>query len=431
MTTDRPAAWASDPVLDGLAVYRVGGAVRDEQLGLAANEHDFVVVGATPDTMIERNFRPVGQDFPVFLHPHNHAEFALARTERKSAPGYRGFVFHAGPDVTLELDLMRRDLTINAIAEDRDGQLIDPCGGLEDLHARCLRHVSPAFCEDPVRLLRLARFATRFRDFQIAEDTHTLCAELVESGEVDALVPERVWQEMERALAEPVPDRFFRVLRSTGALQRIMPEFDALFEQPPLNARSGGQNRGEYALQLLNEAASMGASGPVRYACLVRELSVDPPLVSTTGPVEKPVDQASCGLIEPLSNRLRLPKYNHQLAMLLCRFGAAAQCALRLESAEVVDLIQALDGWRRADRFEELLLACSADVRVRASLEASPDSTPTGMPDLEFLAQSRAATQRVDVSAWTEAGQRGPALAQRIRQYRIECVESLRASFED
>ena len=255
-----------------MKIYQVGGAVRDRLLGRPVSDRDWVVVGATPQAMLDRGFQPVGKDFPVFLHPDSHEEYALARTERKTAPGYHGFSVHAAPDVTLEQDLSRRDLTINAMAEGPDGEIIDPCGGQRDLAARCLRHVSPAFAEDPVRILRLARFAARFTDFTVAPETLALMRRMVEAGEVDALVAERVWQEVSRGLMEARPSRMFEVLRDCGALARLAPELDRLFGVPQPPQHHPEIDTGVHVLMVLDQSAAAAAPLAVRYACLCHDL---------------------------------------------------------------------------------------------------------------------------------------------------------------
>ena len=425
--TTRPD-WADDRRLDGLTVYRVGGAIRDELLGLEAREHDFVVIGTTPDELHRRGFRPVGRDFPVFLHPENNTEFSLARTERKSAPGYRGFQFHTGPDVTLEQDLLRRDLTVNAIAEDRDGRLIDPFSGIADLNARVLRHISPAFNEDPVRLLRLARFATRFADFSIADETLILCSQLVESGEVDALVPERVWQEMARAMMCPRPARFFRILRQTGALVRILPELDALFGVPQNPNYHPEVDTGEHVMQVLNQSARLNAPLETRYACLLHDLgkALTP---ETEWPAHRGHEQAGLAGVHAVSERLRVPKACKELALLVCEHHLNAHRALELRAATVVKLIQQLDGWRRADRFEQFLLACKADQLGRQAVRSARAPEPS-FPALDFLRRARERTQQVQTEALTKQGLDGPALAEAIRRHRIEQIRSLRRELE-
>jgi tRNA nucleotidyltransferase (CCA-adding enzyme) len=311
-------------------IYRVGGAVRDELLGLPVKDHDYVVVGATPEEMIRQGYKPVGRDFPVFLHPRTHEEYALARTERKTARGYHGFEFRAAPDVTLEQDLARRDLTINAIARDAEGRVIDPHRGAEDLKSGVLRHVSPAFAEDPVRILRVARFAARL-GFGVAPETMQLMREMARNGEADALVPERVWQEIARGLMEARPSRMFDVLRESGALARVVPELDALWDDPDV-ARA--------AMGALDEAARSGAALPARFATLARWL--DPMAV------------------EFICHRLKAPADCRDLALLASRHANTVLDASELDAESLLDLFDTVDAWRRPERFAELMAAAFA-----------------------------------------------------------------------
>ena len=315
-----------------MQAYVVGGAVRDELLGLPVQDHDWVVVGATPEDMIAKGFRPVGKDFPVFLHPDTHEEYALARTERKTAPGYHGFVFHTAPDVKLEDDLIRRDLTINAMARAGDGTIVDPYGGLQDLKDRVFRHVSPAFAEDPVRILRLARFAARFPAFTVADTTLALMRSMVEAGEVDALVPERVWQELSRGLMEQKPSRMLAVLRDCGALARILPELDARW--------------GAGMLRVIDHAAAQGYDLPVRFSVLMLDVGPDGPIVD-------------------LSKRLRVPTECRDLAVMTAREHGNVGRALELEPDSIVTLFERSDAFRKPDRFAQMLLASECDARGR------------------------------------------------------------------
>jgi len=342
-------------------IYEVGGAVRDELLGLPVEDRDYVVVGATPEQMIDLGFKPVGRDFPVFLHPDTHEEHALARTERKTARGYHGFEFQANPDVTLEEDLARRDLTINAMAKDEDGTLIDPFNGAEDLSAGILRHVSPAFAEDPVRILRVARFAARF-GFDIAPETHALMREMVETGEADALVAERVWQELARGLMEKRPSRMLEVLQECGALARVAPELAALFEDAA---------RGQAALDALDAAAQARAALEVRLATLSRTL--DPYAV------------------EALADRLKVPASVRELAVLAARHANTIVDAQELDAEAMLDLLNAADAWRRPDRFEQLLSAAAAGEKGTERA-------------LARLRRAREAAAAVDAGAVAKAG---------------------------
>lgn len=407
--------WARDERLAGLQVYRVGGAVRDELLGLTPSEQDFVVVGATPEQMGARGFRPVGRDFPVFLHPDTFEEFALARTERKSGPGYRGFEFHTGPEVSLAEDLARRDLTVNAIAEDRGGELVDPFGGREDLAGKVLRHVSEAFVEDPVRLLRLARFATRFADFSIAPETLALCRQLVASGEVDHLVPERVWQEMSRALLHARPSRFFRVLRETGALARILPELDALWGVPQVAEFHPEIDTGEHVMLVLDEAARMQTDLDVRFACLVHDLG------KALTPVERLPkhhghEKAGLAPVREVCRRLRVPNEIRDLALLVCEFHLVCHRAPELRPGTVMRLFKRADALRRPERFEHFLQACEADKRGRKGRADRP------YPAADLLRRARAAAAATKAGPLREQGLTGKALGDALERARVRAI---------
>ena len=366
-----------------MKIYEVGGAIRDELLGLPVKDRDFVVVGATPEEMLDLGFRAVGRDFPVFLHPETHEEHALARTERKTARGYRGFEFHAAPDVTLEDDLARRDLTINAIARDEEGLLVDPYNGAEDLNAGILRHVGPAFTEDPVRILRLARFAARF-GFDIAPETLELSREMVKSGEVDALVPERTWQELANGLMTDRPSRMFEVLQEIGALKKIAPEIAALYDDP---------ERAQAALAVLDKAAEAGHTIDVRFAALTR--SLDPYAV------------------DALANRLKLPASVRDLALMASRHANTVLDAEELPAEARLDLLNAVDAWRRPDRFEELLRAASVGEReADAALQA--------------LRSARAAAAAIDAGAIAKESPKD--IKARVNAARLEAI---RRSLQD
>ena len=360
-----------------MKIYEVGGAVRDELLGLEVKDRDYVVVGATPDEMIELGYKPVGRDFPVFLHPETHEEYALARTERKTGRGYHGFQFHTDPDVTLEEDLQRRDLTINAIARDENGELIDPYKGADDLSLGVLRHVSPAFAEDPVRILRVARFAARF-GFEIAPETAELMREMVASGEADALVPERVWQELSRGLMEERPSRMFEVLRECGALERIAPELAAVFEE----------DRAQEANDALDETAGAGEPIEVRFAVLARTL--DP------------------YAIEALADRLKLPSAVRDLALLTARHGNTIADADALTAEAVLDLLNAVDAWRRPERFTHLL---------HAALTGEPERGRA----MRMLERAREAGAAVDAGAVAKAGSQND-IRERVSAARLDAI---------
>jgi tRNA nucleotidyltransferase (CCA-adding enzyme) len=374
-----------------MKIYTVGGAVRDALLGRPVVDRDYVVVGATPAEMVALGYRPVGQDFPVFLHPDTHEEYALARTERKSGHGYKGFTVYAAPEVTLEEDLCRRDLTINAMAEDESGTLIDPYGGQADLQARLFRHVSPAFAEDPLRILRVARFAARFTDFGVAPDTLALMRRIVEEGEVDALVPERVWQEVSRGLMEDMPSRMFRVLRECGALARLFPEIDRLFGVPQPPEDHPEIDTGERVMQVIDWAASHGMSLPVRFAALTHDLGkgVTP---SEEWPKHHGHEARSVELVRALSERVRVPADCRDLAVAVARDHGLVHRALELRPATVVELLERVDALRRPERFGEFLQACECDFRGRPGYENTPFPAPA------YLRQALQAAQSIDAA---------------------------------
>ena len=385
-----------------MKTYVVGGAVRDRLLGLPVADRDHVVVGATPDEMIALGYQPVGRDFPVFLHPVSHEEYALARTERKSGRGYTGFVVHAAPEVTLEEDLARRDLTINAMAEDADGRLVDPYGGRRDLDARLFRHVGAAFAEDPVRILRVARFAARYADFSVAPETLALMRQMVEAGEVDALVPERVWQEVSRGLMEKRPSRLFEVLRACGALARLFPEIDRLFGVPQPPAYHPEIDTGVHVMQVVDWAAAQGHALPVRFAALMHDLGkgVTPPQFwpKHHGHEAKGVER-----VRALCERLRVPAECRDLALIVARDHGNAHRALELRPGTLVELFERTDAFRRPERFEQFLQACECDFRGRPGYAEKPYPAP------DYLRAALAVARAVDAGA--AARQAGPARA--------------------
>jgi tRNA nucleotidyltransferase (CCA-adding enzyme) len=347
-----------------MKAYVVGGAVRDELLGLPVQDHDWVVVGATPDQMIERGFRPVGKDFPVFLHPGTQEEYALARTERKTAPGYHGFVFHTSPDVTLEDDLVRRDLTVNAMARAEDGSIVDPYGGRADLQNRVFRHVSDAFAEDPVRILRVARFAARLPDFRVADSTNALMRKMVEAGEVDALVPERVWQELARGLMEKKPSRMFEVLRDCGALARILPELDALWGVPQPAAHHPEIDTGVHMMLVIDYAAERGFELPVRFAALMHDLGKGA-TPSEDWPSHHGHEGIGVKLVLAACKRLRVPNDCRDLAVMTAREHGNVSRAQILRANTIVTLFERCDAFRKPERFAQMLLAAECDSRGR------------------------------------------------------------------
>jgi len=368
--------------------YLVGGSVRDELLGLPVKDHDYVVVGASPEEMERLGYRPVGKDFPVFLHPQTHEQYALARTERKISLGYKGFEVFASPQVTLQEDLARRDLTINSIAKDQEGNIIDPFNGVADLEAGILRHVSPAFSEDPVRILRAARFAARF-SFRIAPETLTLMNEMVHNGEVDALVPERVWQELARGLMEENPSRMFYMLRECGALARILPEVDVLFGVPQPAHAHPEIDTGLHIMLAIDYAATRNYSLPVRFATLTHDLGK-----GTTSPEEWPrhigYEARSIDLTRNLCERIRIPRDSRDLALLVARYHGDVHRAEELKPSTLADILQAVDAYRRHERFEEFLQACACDFHGRPGFAVKP------YPQAERLQKALAAAKSVD-----------------------------------
>ena len=400
-----------------MKVYVVGGAVRDELLKLPVQDRDRVVVGATPEEMLAAGFRPVGKDFPVFLHPQSHEEYALARTERKTAPGYAGFAFHAAPDVTLEEDLARRDLTINAMARGDDGVLVDPYGGQGDLAARIFRHVGPAFVEDPVRILRVARFAARLTDFTVAPETMALMQKMVGNGEVDALVPERVWQEIARGLMESAPSRMFAVLRDCGALKRLLPELDRLWGVPQRAEYHPEIDTGIHVMLVVDTAARRGHELPVRFAALLHDLGK-----GTTPPDEWPRHIAhetrGVKLVETVCARLKAPADCRDLALLAARYHGDIHRAAELRPETIVRLFEKTDALRRPQRFEQLLQACAADFNGRLGWEEKPYAAP------ERLRRALAAVQAVPAGDIAKACADPAQIPERIHAARVEAVKA-------
>jgi len=383
-----------------MKTYIVGGAVRDQLLGLPVQDRDHVVVGATPEELISLGYKPVGKDFPVFLHPKTREEYALARTERKTAPGYRGFVFHTAPDVTLEEDLIRRDLTINAMALGEDGGLIDPFGGQKDLQSRVFRHVSDAFAEDPVRVLRVARFAARFPDFTLAPETAALMRQMVELGETDALVSERVWQELARGLMEQKPSRMFAVLRACGALARILPELDALWGVPQPEVHHPEIDTGIHVMIVLDIAAQNNLSLPVRFAALMHDLGK-----GTTPPSEWPRhhghEARGVPLVEALCERLRVPNDCRDLALMTAREHGNIGRGLDLRPDTIVKLLERCDAFRRTQRFVDMVAAAECDFRGRGKGDSSFADKP--YPQAAYWQSALTAAQAVDAGKIAQA----------------------------
>ena len=404
-----------------MKAYVVGGAVRDGLLGEPVNDHDWVVIGASPQDMLDAGYLPVGKDFPVFLHPATHEEYALARTERKTGPGYRGFEVHAAPDVTLEDDLRRRDLTINAIAQADDGTLVDPYGGQADLRAKVLRHVSEAFAEDPVRILRLARFAARWPEFTVAPETAALMRQMVDAGEVDALVAERVWQELSRGLMERAPERMFEVLRSVGALARLVPEVDALFGVPQPPQHHPEIDTGVHTMMVLQRCAATAQPLPVRWACLVHDLGK---ATTPTDVLPRHIGHEGRGedLIRGANERLRVPVDCGELALLTAREHTNVHASEKLGAQAVMRLLERSDAFRRPERFLQMLAACECDATGRLGFEDRP------YPQRARLAAALKTAQDVDTRAVsTQAiarGLKGPAIADEIRHARVRALEA-------
>jgi len=399
--------------------YLVGGAVRDALLGRQSTDRDWLLVGADVEALMAAGYIAVGQDFPVFLHPQTHEEHALARTERKTAPGYRGFQFHADPNVTLEQDLARRDLTINAIAQDESGALIDPHGGQRDLAARLLRHVSPAFAEDPVRILRLARFAARFADFTVADETMQLMRQMVAQGEVDALVAERVWQELARGLMENKPSRMFEVLRECGALARLLPEVDRLWGVPQRADYHPEIDTGVHLMMVLDMSARLHGSLAVRFACLGHDLGKGTTPADVL-PRHHGHEQRSADLVRKVCERLRVPAACRELADVVAREHGNVHRSAAFDAAAVMRLLERCDALRRPERFTDALLACECDARGRLGLSEAP------YPQRARLAHALALAVAVDTASVaaqaTASGLKGPALGAAIHAARAEAV---------
>jgi tRNA nucleotidyltransferase (CCA-adding enzyme) len=399
-----------------MKTYAVGGCVRDQLLGVPVADRDWVVVGATPGEMIAAGFRPVGRDFPVFLHPQTHEEYALARTERKTAPGYHGFVFHAAPDVSLEEDLARRDLTINAMALDPAGRLVDPFGGRADLEAQVLRHVGPAFAEDPVRILRLARFAARLPRFRVADETLRLARSMAEAGEVDALVPERVWQELARGLMEGRPSRMFEVLRQCGALVRLLPEVDRLWGVPQPAEHHPEVDTGEHLMEVLDAAARIGAQLPARWAALLHDLgkgtTPKPQWPCHSGHEERGVE-----LARAVNERLKVPSDCRDAALVTAREHGHVHRARDLDAAALLRLLERCDALRRPALLAQVLDACEADARGRSG--HADDAYPQRRRILGALEAARS----VDAGAIAaRVGPDGSRIAQAVHAARAAAI---------
>ena len=399
-----------------MQIFTVGGAVRDELLGLPVQDRDYVVVGATPEEMLARGFKPVGKDFPVFLHPKTHEEHALARTERKTGQGYQGFSFHAAPEVGLEEDLARRDLTINAIARADDGSLTDPFHGVADIEARVLRHVGPAFIEDPVRILRVARFAARFTDFSVAPETVELMRQMVVRGEADHLVAERVWQELAKGLMEAKPSRMIYMLRECGALARLLPELDRLFGVPQRADFHPEIDTGVHVMMALNHSAQQGYGLPVRFAVLLHDLGkgLTP---ATELPRHVGHEARSVMLVEELCARLRTPAGCRDLALLVARHHGDIRRGPEMSAATVTKLLENADALRRPHRFRQLLDACACDFHGRLGWEEKP------IPSPELFLIALDAIRAIDAAAIARSCKDASQIPQRLYDARVVAVK--------
>lgn len=407
-----------------METYLVGGAVRDRLLDFPVREKDWLVVGGTSESLTAQGFRPVGKDFPVFLHPVSHEEYALARTERKTAPGYKGFSVYAAADVTLEEDLLRRDLTINAMAIDSKGCLIDPFHGQKDLQNRVLRHVSPAFNEDPVRILRVARFAARYAHlgFTVAEETRLLMQEMAEAGEANHLVAERVWAELHKALQEQTPSAFFQVLRDSKSLQVIFPEIDALFGVPQPEQYHPEVDTGNHALMVLEQAARLSQNPEVRLAALLHDLGKALTPIQLW-PKHHGHEQAGLPVLEKFCERLRVPKSFRVLCLHVMQYHSHCHRVLELRADTLVDMLQMISGFKPDGRLEEFILACEADARGRTGFEQRD------YPQADFIRQAADAAVAIDLSAVFQSDLQGPQIGAAIRQLRITAVKRFQKSY--
>ena len=408
-----------------MKTYLVGGAVRDKLLGLPILERDWGVIGETPESMVAQGYRPVGKDFPVFLHPKTQEEYALARTERKTAPGYKGFTVHASPEVTLEQDLIRRDLTINAIAMTPDGELIDPYDGQQDLANRVFRHISPAFSEDPVRILRLARFTARFAHlgFTIAPETLALMRTMVNSGEIDALVPERVWAELYKALIEQSPEHFFTTLRACSALKKILPELDNLFGVPQPERYHPEIDTGVHSLMCLQQAVKLSDKPEVRFAALVHDLGK-----GLTSPEYWPShhghEQNGLPVLDALCARLRVPNSFKSLARQVMEYHTHCHKAFELRASTLTDVLQNLGAFKAENSLPDFLLACEADAKGRTGFEEKP------YPQAELFTKAALAANAIDNTEIINSGLQGPKFGEALRCLRIKAVTEVINSYK-
>jgi tRNA nucleotidyltransferase (CCA-adding enzyme) len=399
-----------------MQIYAVGGAVRDELLGLKVKDRDYVVVGTTPQAMLDAGYKPVGKDFPVFLHPKTHEEYALARTERKTGAGYKGFVVHAAPDVTLEEDLARRDFTINAIAKDAVGKLIDPHNGRADIESKTLRHVSDAFMEDPVRILRAARFSARFTDFTIAPETLTLMKKMVQNGEVDALVPERVWQEISKGLMEAKPSRMFEVLRDCGALQKILPELDRLWGVPQPPKHHPEIDTGVHVMMVIDYAAKQNFSLPIRFAALVHDLGKGTTPADVL-PRHIGHEMRSVHLLKDVAKRLRVPNDCKELAQMVAKFHGKLHQASNMRPDTLLEFLIELDAIRQPERFADFLKACECDSRGRTGLENCE------LPETALIQHALQAALTVDAGAIAKLHSEPEKIKQAVFAARLKALK--------
>lgn len=404
-----------------MKIYLVGGAVRDKLLNYPVKERDWVVVGATPAQMLALGYRQVGKDFPVFLHPETQEEYALARTERKTGPGYKGFVVHAEPTVSLEDDLLRRDITINAMAMTPEGELVDPFGGYQDLQQKRIRHVSEAFTEDPVRILRIARFMARYhhRGFEIAPETWALMRHMVDNGEVSHLVPERIWQELQKALTEEHPAQFIKTLHECGACKKIFPEIDSLFGVPNPPQWHPEIDSGIHTCMVLDMAASLSKQPEVRFAALMHDVGkgLTPPEL---WPSHHGHEETGAALIKVLQKRLRVPNDYTELAILVARFHGICHRVMDIRAATILKVLEQVDAFRRPQRFENFLVACMADFRGRTGFEDRP------YPQADIMRQAYMAAKQVPVQPLLDAGYTGIQLAERLHQLRLTAIQQIK-----
>lgn len=400
-----------------MEIYLVGGAVRDQLLDFPVTERDWVVVGATPEEMLKKGYRPVGKDFPVFLHPQTHDEYALARTEKKTAPGYKGFIVHAEPDVCLEDDLRRRDLTVNAMAQLPDGQIFDPFGGQQDLKDRQLRHISTAFCEDPVRVLRVARFTARYAHlgFCVATETVQLMQQMVSDGEVDHLVPERVWAETVKALSERTPTAFFQTLRDCDAQARIFPELDRLFGVPQPEKYHPEIDTGIHSMLALEQAAILSAKPAVRFAALVHDLG-KAATPKENWPSHRGHESGGIKILEEFCRRIRVPNQYKKLAANVMRYHTHCHKAMELRPGTIVELLSSLGAFKPKNDLDDFLTACEADAKGRTGLEHRP------YPQARFLAKAQQAALSADTSDIFNKGLKGTDIGQAIHELRSRAI---------